>query len=190
VRTVCEPIFNKPLKDISFAQVLLRLFETARRFDMQVQPQLILLQKTLFNIEGLGRQLYPELDLWQTAQPYLRKWMRQRISPRAMLRRVRAQLPDVLLALQQVPQIFQTAVRDAAEGNLRLQVEQRALTELRDEMRRSHRRRDTTVAAAVLWVSGLVWLAIATRDAWLGWVQMSAAIVLFVYTRSRKTHGD
>ncbi len=71
VRTVCEPIFNKPLKEISFAQVLLRLFETARRFDMQVQPQLILLQKTLFNIEGLGRQLYPELDLWKTAQPVL-----------------------------------------------------------------------------------------------------------------------
>ena len=83
VRTVCEPIFNKPLKEISFAQVLLRLFETARRFDMQVQPQLILLQKTLFNIEGLGRQLYPELDLWQTAQPYLRKWMRERMSPRS-----------------------------------------------------------------------------------------------------------
>ena len=72
VRTVCEPIFNKPLKEISFAQVLLRLFETARRFDMQVQPQLILLQKTLLNIEGLGRELYPELDLWQTAQPFLR----------------------------------------------------------------------------------------------------------------------
>jgi ubiquinone biosynthesis protein len=82
VRTVCEPIFNKPLKEISFAQVLLRLFETARRFDMQVQPQLILLQKTLFNIEGLGRQLYPELDLWQTAQPYLRKWMRPRPASR------------------------------------------------------------------------------------------------------------
>ena len=92
VRTVCEPIFNKPLKEISFAQVLLRLFETARRFDMQVQPQLILLQKTLFNIEGLGRQLYPELDLWQTAQPFLRKWMRERMSPRTVLRRVRAQL--------------------------------------------------------------------------------------------------
>ena len=77
VRTVCEPIFNKPLKEISFAQVLLRLFETARRFDMQVQPQLILLQKTLFNIEGLGRELYPELDLWKTAQPILKQWMRQ-----------------------------------------------------------------------------------------------------------------
>jgi ubiquinone biosynthesis protein len=190
VRTVCEPIFNKPLKDISFAQVLLRLFETARRFDMQVQPQLILLQKTLFNIEGLGRQLYPELDLWQTAQPYLRKWMRQRVSPRAMLRRVRAQLPDVLLALQQVPQVFQTAVREAAEGNLRLQVEQPALAELRDDMRRSNRRRDTSLAAAVLWVSGLLWLAMTTRDEWLGWVQMIAAIALFVYTRSRKAQGE
>jgi ubiquinone biosynthesis protein len=73
VRTVCEPIFNKPLKEISFAQVLLALFETARRFDMQVQPQLVLLQKTLFNIEGLGRELYPELDLWKTAQPILRR---------------------------------------------------------------------------------------------------------------------
>ncbi len=123
MRTVCEPIFNKPLKEISFAQVLLRLFETARRFDMQVQPQLILLQKTLFNIEGLGRQLYPELDLWKTAQPYLRRWMRERMSPRAVLRRVRAQLPDTLLALQQLPQIFQTSVREAAEGSLQLTVQ-------------------------------------------------------------------
>ncbi len=89
VRTVCEPIFNKPLKEISFAQVLLRLFETARRFDMQIQPQLILLQKTLLNIEGLGRELYPELDLWKTAQPILRQWMRERMSPRAVLKRMR-----------------------------------------------------------------------------------------------------
>ncbi len=186
VRTVCEPIFNKPLKEISFAQVLLRLFETARRFDMQVQPQLILLQKTLFNIEGLGRQLYPELDLWQTAQPYLRKWMRARTSPRAMLRQVRAQLPDVLLALQQVPQILQTTIRDAAEGRLRLRMENTAITELRDEMRRSNMGRDATAAAAVLWLSGLIWLAMSTRSEWLGWVQMSAAIALFIYSRSRK----
>src|SRR6202166_4424831 len=87
VRTVCEPIFNKLAEYISFAQVLLRLFESAHRFDMQVQPQLILLQKTLFHIEGLGRQLYPELDLWQTAQPYLRRWMRERTSAPGMLRR-------------------------------------------------------------------------------------------------------
>jgi ubiquinone biosynthesis protein len=187
VRTVCEPIFNKPLKEISFAQVLLRLFETARRFDMQVQPQLILLQKTLFNIEGLGRQLYPELDLWQTAQPYLRRWRRERVSPRAVLKRVRAQLPDVLLALQQVPQIFQTAVRDATEGRLRLTVENPGVAELRDEIRRSDSRRDTAIAAAVLWLSGLLWLTLSTQIPWLGWLQMTAAIVLFVVSRPAGT---
>jgi ubiquinone biosynthesis protein len=189
VRTVCEPIFNKPLKEISFAQVLLRLFETARRFDMQVQPQLILLQKTLFNIEGLGRQLYPELDLWQTAQPYLRKWMRERMSPRAVLRRVRAQLPDALVALQQVPQIFQTAVRDATEGRLRLQVENMGVAQLREEMRRGNSRRDATIAAAVLWICGLIWLAVSTQMLWLGWLQMTAAIVLFVWSRSSRSRG-
>jgi len=189
VRTVCEPIFNKPLKEISFAQVLLRLFETARRFDMQVQPQLILLQKTLFNIEGLGRQLYPELDLWQTAQPYLRRWMRERMSPRAVLRRVRSQLPDVLVALQAVPQIFQTAVRDATEGRLQVPVEIIGAAELREQRRRSDWRRDATLAAAVLWVSGLVWLAFSAQILWLGWVQMSAAIVLFVGSRTARPRG-
>jgi ubiquinone biosynthesis protein len=189
VRTVCEPIFNKPLKEISFAQVLLRLFETARRFDMQVQPQLILLQKTLFNIEGLGRQLYPELDLWQTAQPYLRKWMRERMSPRAVLRRARIQLPDVLVALQQVPQIFQIAVRDAAEGRLRFSVDPVGTAQLRDDMRRDNSRRDATIAAAVLWVSGLIWLALSRQIAWLGWMQMTAAIALFVWSRSSRSRG-
>ena len=189
VRTVCEPIFNKPLKEISFAQVLLRLFETARRFDMQVQPQLILLQKTLFNIEGLGRQLYPELDLWQTAQPYLRRWMRERMSPRAVLRRVRAQLPDVLVALQAVPQIFQTAVRDATEGRLRVPVDIIGAAELREQRRRSDWRRDATLAAVVLWVSGLVWLAFSVQIPWLGWLQMSVAILLFVGSRTARPRG-
>jgi len=82
IRTVCEPIFEKPLKDISFGQVLMRLFQTSRRFNMEVQPQLVLLQKTLLNIEGLGRQLYPDLDLWNTAQPFLERWMRERVSPK------------------------------------------------------------------------------------------------------------
>jgi ubiquinone biosynthesis protein len=186
VRTVCEPIFNKPLSEISFAQVLLRLFDIARRFDMEVQPQLILLQKTLFNIEGLGRQLYPELDLWQTAQPFLRKWMRERTRPRAVLRRVRAQWPDMVVALQQVPQIFETTVREAAEGRLRWQVESSSVARLSDEIRAGHSRREITLAAAVLWLSGLVWLALATSYAWLGWVQMVAAIMLFVWRRSSR----
>jgi ubiquinone biosynthesis protein len=95
IRTVCEPIFEKPLKDISFGQVLMRLFQTARRFNMEVQPQLVLLQKTLLNIEGLGRQLYPDLDLWNTAQPFLERWMRERVSPKALLGNVQSQFEQL-----------------------------------------------------------------------------------------------
>ncbi|NWB93921.1 ubiquinone biosynthesis regulatory protein kinase UbiB [Pseudomonas agarici] len=95
IRTVCEPIFEKPLKDISFGQVLMRLFQTARRFNMEVQPQLVLLQKTLLNIEGLGRQLYPDLDLWSTAQPFLERWMRERVSPKALLGNLHSQVEQL-----------------------------------------------------------------------------------------------
>src|SRR5579862_8947223 len=158
VRTVCEPIFNKPLKEISFAQVLLRLFETARRFDMQVQPQLILLQKTLFNIEGLGRQLYPELDLWKTAQPVLREWMKERTSPRTILREIRAHWPDALLTLRQIPAILQTSIREAAEGSA--PSVERELALLRAETHAAAARRDLRLAAGILWLSGLIWLAL------------------------------
>ncbi|MES2871382.1 MAG: ubiquinone biosynthesis regulatory protein kinase UbiB [Pseudomonadota bacterium] len=95
IRTVCEPIFEKPLKEISFGQVLMRLFQTARRFNMEVQPQLVLLQKTLLNIEGLGRQLYPDLDLWSTAQPFLERWMRERVSPKTLLRNLHSQVEQI-----------------------------------------------------------------------------------------------
>ncbi|HEX3912298.1 MAG TPA: ubiquinone biosynthesis regulatory protein kinase UbiB [Steroidobacteraceae bacterium] len=178
VRTVCEPIYNKPLKEISFAQVLLRLFETARRFDMQVQPQLILLQKTLFNIEGLGRQLYPELDLWKTAQPVLREWMKERTSPRTIFREIRAHLPDALLTLRQVPRIVQAAVREAAEGSAA--TVDGELARLRAETRISAARRDALLGAATLWLSGLLWLALTTQYRWFGGLQMIAAIFLFV----------
>ena len=178
VRTVCEPIYNKPLKEISFAQVLLRLFETARRFDMQVQPQLILLQKTLFNIEGLGRQLYPELDLWKTAQPVLREWMQERTSPRTILREIRRHWPDALLTLRQIPGILQSAVREAAEGNT--PGIDRQVARLRANLSNAAARRDTAIAAGVLWLSGLVWLAVSSQYPWFGGLQMLAAIVLYV----------
>jgi ubiquinone biosynthesis protein len=190
VRTVCEPIFNKPLKEISFAQVLLRLFEIARRFDMQIQPQLILLQKTLLNIEGLGRELYPDLDLWKTAQPVLRTWMRERISPWNILRRVRTHLPDTIEALKQVPQLFQTAVREATEGRLTVKVNDPGVRELRDELRQLQRRRDVAIAAAVLWLSGLVCLGLFVQNRWCGWIQLGAAALLLVRYRSlRLPHG-
>ena len=189
VRTVCEPIFNKPLKEISFAQVLLRLFEVARRFDMEIQPQLMLLQKTLLNIEGLGRELYPELDLWKTAQPILRSWMRERMSPRTVLRQLRTQLPDTIEALKQVPQLFQTFVREASEGRLRIKIDDAELARLRGDLARANGRRDAAIAAGILWVSGLLWLALSVRHAWFGWAQVAASIVLAVRQRGAKPPG-
>jgi ubiquinone biosynthesis protein len=153
---------------------------------MQIQPQLILLQKTLLNIEGLGRELYPELDLWKTAQPILRSWMRERMSPRSILRRIRTQLPDTIEALKQVPQLFQTAVREATEGRLSIKVENAGMAELRDELRRARRSRDVSLAAGVLWLSGLIWLALIAEYQWFGWVQMCAAIVLVIRNRSSR----
>lgn len=106
IRTVCEPIFEKPLKDISFAQVVLRLFQVARRFNMEVQPQLVLLQKTLLAIEGLGRQLYPDLDLWVTAKPFLEKWLRQQIGPKNFFNQLKENLPFFAEQLPHMPKLI------------------------------------------------------------------------------------
>lgn len=103
IRAVCEPIFERPLKDISFGQLLLRLFQAARRFNINIQPQLILLQKTLMNIEGVGRQLYPDLDLWTTAAPFLENWLKKQLGVRAFLRRIRSNLPFWSEKLPEVP---------------------------------------------------------------------------------------
>jgi len=105
IRSVCEPIFEKPLKEISFGQVLLGLFQTIRRFDMEIQPQLVLLQKTLLNIEGLGRQIYPDLDLWNTAMPFLESWMRERNGPRALFKNIIENGPDWLEQSHELPQL-------------------------------------------------------------------------------------
>ena len=180
VRTVCEPIFNKPLAEISFAQVLLRLFDTARRFDMQVQPQLILLQKTLLNIEGLGRQLYPQLDLWKTAQPVLRAWMRERISPRTLLKRLRQQLPDVVQAAKLLPQIFQNVTRESAEGRFALTLHMQEIDALRAEIRRGHARRDGVLLGAMLWMGGATCLALFPWASLLGWSLMLAGTVVAI----------
>ncbi|PWY55767.1 ubiquinone biosynthesis regulatory protein kinase UbiB [Legionella qingyii] len=106
IRTVCEPIFERPLKDISFAQVVLRLFQVARRFHMEVQPQLILLQKTLLAVEGLGRQLYPDLDLWATAKPFLEKWVKDQIGPKAFFTQLKRNLPFLAEQLPHMPKLL------------------------------------------------------------------------------------
>jgi len=182
VRTVCEPIFNKPLSEISFGQVLMRLFEVARRFQMTVQPQLILLQKTLLQIEGLGRQLYPELDLWKTAQPVLKDWAADRLSGRSLAEQLRRQLPDLSEALRMLPQVLQHAVQQASAGEFRIRVEHPGVEELRREMRASARRRDATMVGAVTLLGGLVWLAVAMNP-WPGIVLAGAGLLAVLLAR-------
>lgn len=163
VRAVCEPIFDKPLKEISFGLVLLRLFETARRFDMEVQPQLVLLQKTLLAIEGLGRELYPELDLWTTAKPILEDWMRQRTNPMAHLKRVVDDWPEISDDLTALPGLLHSFVRE-------------------QERRRSHPKqldkRHFRVGAralrrlfvgATFLVAGVLWLGLNVEPEAIGW---------------------
>ena len=106
MRSVCEPIFEKPLKDISFGMLLLQLFRTASRFNMEVQPSLVLLQKTLLNVEGLGKQLYPDLDLWENALPFLENWQRERLSPISNLKKLTEKLPEWLEHLPEIPELF------------------------------------------------------------------------------------
>jgi ubiquinone biosynthesis protein len=173
IRTVLEPIFNKPLKDISFGTILLRLFDISRRFDMVIQPQLILLQKTLLNIEGLGRQLYDELDIWQTAAPILREWMQDRISGAAMIGNLRKEFPEILEAARALPPLLRGAVQRAQDGKLRLQVESRHLDANIESLRRSieasDRRRNRVTVAAVLLGGGLLWMAVGQSPDWIGW---------------------
>jgi ubiquinone biosynthesis protein len=113
MRTVREPIFQKPIGEISFGQLLLQLFHTAARFNMEVQPSLVLLQKTLLNVEGLGKQLYPELDLWKTALPFLEDWQKQRLSPLANLRKIGERMPEWIEQAPDVPELVLQALRQA-----------------------------------------------------------------------------
>ena len=115
IRSVCEPIFEKPLKEISFANLLIQLFRTASRFDMEVQPSLVLLQKTLLNVEGLGRQLYPDLDLWTTALPYLENWNKKRLNPFTLLGRLQENIPNWIDQLPQLPQLFIDAATESRQ---------------------------------------------------------------------------
>ena len=129
IRTVCEPIFQKPLEDISFGNVLLQLFNTARRFNMVVQPQLVLLQKTLLYVEGLGRQLYPQLDLWQTAKPFLENWMQEQVGPKAMFMKVKENLPFWTEKLPEMPDLLYDGMRQLK----RIPIEQQKHHELQIE---------------------------------------------------------
>lgn len=182
VRTVCEPIFNKPLAEISFAQVLIRLFRIAQRFDMEIQPQLLLLHKTLLNIEGLGRDLYPELDLWKTAHPVLRQWMDEQVGPRAVLDDLRENLPQLRDALRELPAAIKHLADQAAVGKLQVRAHTPELKLLREQLAQQQRQRFLLAIGLTATISGTLLLALDTMPG-LGWVLLIAGMISLIAGR-------
>jgi ubiquinone biosynthesis protein len=166
IRTVSEPIWEKPISEISFGHFLLRLFQVARRFEMEIQPQLVLLQKTLLNIEGLGRTLYPQLDLWTTAKPFMERWMAEQVGPQAFTRRLRENLPQISEDLPEVPLLAHRLLRKAVDGELQIRWESRQLTDIREEIAAGNRRTQWSILGAALLLGGI--LAGAMYGDWLG----------------------
>lgn len=183
MRAVCEPVFERPLSEISFGQMLIYLFRTARRFDMEVQPSLVLLQKTLLNIEGLGRQLYPDLNLWDTAQPYLEQWVQERYSPQAMLKRLQRHAPSWLEQLPALPDAVFENLQQARDADRQLSQQQRRMEELQRQQRSLSKRRKRHLLAAIACLAAA---ATAYPGGWqllsqippLSWALAAAALAL------------
>jgi len=185
IRSVCEPIFARPIKEISFGRLLLHLFQTARRFNMEIQPQLVLLQKTLFQIEGLGRRLYPDLDLWETAKPFLEQWTREHLGPKALMRTLRQELPKWWELLPQMPAMVHETLKRAKGGELSLEWKSKELEKLREQLKRSYRRTYFAITGAGLLISASVMWGVGSylvRDQAvmpvLGWLLGIAGIYL------------
>ena len=191
VRAVCEPIFEKPLSEISFGAVLLQLFQVARRFEMEVQPQLVLLQKTLLNIEGLGRQLYPDLDLWATGKPFLKRWVVKRNNPQTLIKRFVDQAPAILKVMPDMPMLLhdylalqnQTARQSATEAGGRRQPGIHSVQKMGKAMRYS------ITGGALLLSSALLGAAFIISEQvgipWWIWV-MAAAGLAYLITGLRR----
>lgn len=156
IRTVCEPIFERPLKDISFGHLLLRLFQTASRFDMEVQPQLVLLQKTLLNIEGLGRQLYPDLDLWQTAKPFLERWMSEQVGIRSLFNGIKEQVPQWVEQLPEMPGLVHNALVQMQSHSAGRPSEEQQNEQHRQEMKRANQRIVRAIIVSGLLISAVI----------------------------------
>ncbi|QDL36673.1 ubiquinone biosynthesis regulatory protein kinase UbiB [Rhodoferax sediminis] len=158
IRSVCEPYFDRPLKEISLGMVLMRLFQTSRRFQVEIQPQLVLLQKTLLNIEGLGRELDPELDLWATAKPFLEKWMVEQVGPQKLIDQLKDQAPRYAKLLPELPRLLHDYLLQRPGGNQR-----RDLQELLAEQKRTNKLLQGLIYGGVGFVLGLIVMQIVLR---------------------------
>ena len=189
IREVCDPIFAKPLNEISFSHFLLQLFETARAFDMEVQPQLVLLQKTLLYIEGLGRQLYPQLDLWKTAKPFMENWMEERMGPMATVRAIADRAPELLQQLPKLPELMLNASSQLMRLEASVAYQQTNLNQIADTLKTLNRgsrlRRWTGVlclgtAILVLWTPMTSALSTSGTPVAVGLLAAVAGLVLLL----------
>ncbi|HWU75194.1 MAG TPA: ubiquinone biosynthesis regulatory protein kinase UbiB [Rhodanobacter sp.] len=188
VRTVCEPYFTRPLSQISLAELVVKLFQTARRFELTLQPQLILLQKTLLNIEGVGRMLDPEIDIWAVAHPVLKRILRERYSPLRTLRDVRKRLPEWLHHAPEFPELVRDALRQTGRGERRALSDPAALQLITDNARRQHRLLVCSLLGSSLLISAaLLWTLAPQHGIWPPSVTGFAGLVAFVacWPRSR-----
>ena len=156
IRSVCEPMFQRPLAEISFGQLLLRLFQTARRFNMEIQPQLLLLEKTFLHIEGIGRQLYPALDLWDTAKPFLERWLSEQLGMRALIKGMKKNLPYIAEHLPDLPQLVFKALDRIANDELRQELRSQQIDELKHEIQRGNRRSIRAIIGASFVISASI----------------------------------
>ncbi len=181
VRTVCEPYFTRPLSQISLAELVVKLFQTARRFELILQPQLILLQKTLLNIEGVGRMLDPQIDIWAVAHPVLKRILRERYSPRRTLREVRKRLPEWFHAAPQLPELVRDALRQTARGEQRQLSDPLALAQQLEASREQHRLLGAGLLGGALIISAaLLWTLAPQHGIWPSLCVGVAGIVAFV----------
>lgn len=177
IRTVCEPILEKPLKDISFGQVLLGLFQTARRFNMEVQPQLVLLQKTLLNIEGLGRQLYPDLDLWSTAKPYLEQWMKERAGVSGLWESLKRQAPELSHQLPELPVLAHQALSRMEHEHRQRHQQVDSINAMQVQMARQGKRLYRLRLGLILLALALAWQPLSAWVTLQEWPILAAAAI-------------
>lgn len=167
IRTVCEPIFERPLKEISFGHFLLRLFQTARRFNMEVQPQLVLLQKTLLNIEGLGRDLYPDLDLWKTAKPFIENWMHEQVGVKALAKGVKQHLPRLLETFPETPLLLHDVINKASRDNFVLVQQSEDIRQLEQGLKHAQWQNGRLIVGSALLITGALLLDGGFQPTWL-----------------------
>lgn len=194
IRTVCEPIFSRPISEISFGTFLVDLFRVARRFNMPVQPQLVLLQKTLLNIEGLGRQIYPQLDLWETAKPFLEKWTNEQIGPRAAIRTIKRELPNLFTLAPELPGLAHQLMYRLKNDEMIIRTQDREVEKLKNQIAWQHKNTIKTVFGVGLLIIAFIVLPDPQQLSSMppiGWLAFAGGVLMLLFAKmSKRDHHN